>query len=93
MKNPSKALQPRTGDHRNGYHFHLFVGIAGADILSSSKDIRAAEDVINLCLGALSGRLCVVGGIGLSSGTPQQDMICAQPGIDYFLQTQQQGAG
>ncbi|MBY5960742.1 MULTISPECIES: GlcG/HbpS family heme-binding protein [Marinobacter] len=27
----------------------------------------------------------VVGGIGLSSGTPQQDMDCAQCGIDYFL--------
>ncbi|MGO1750162.1 MAG: GlcG/HbpS family heme-binding protein [Marinobacter sp.] len=26
----------------------------------------------------------VVGGIGLSSGTPQQDMDCAQAGIDYF---------
>tara|TARA_R110001583_G_scaffold33665_3_gene113710 strand:+ start:2910 stop:3374 length:465 start_codon:yes stop_codon:yes gene_type:complete len=30
----------------------------------------------------------VVGGIGLSSGTPQQDMTCAQAGIDYFIQTQ-----
>ncbi|NIB45074.1 heme-binding protein [Pseudomaricurvus alkylphenolicus] len=28
----------------------------------------------------------VVGGIGLSSGTPAQDMECAQAGIDYFLQ-------
>ena len=27
----------------------------------------------------------VVGGIGLSSGTPQQDMDCAQAGIDHFL--------
>ena len=27
----------------------------------------------------------VVGGIGLSSGTPRQDMDCAQAGIDYFL--------
>lgn len=27
----------------------------------------------------------VVGGIGLSSGTPQQDMECAQAGIDDFL--------
>ncbi|MDN6320625.1 MAG: heme-binding protein [Marinobacter sp.] len=26
----------------------------------------------------------VVGGIGLSSGMPQQDMDCAQAGIDYF---------
>lgn len=26
----------------------------------------------------------VVGGIGLSSGTPQQDMDCAQAGLDYF---------
>ncbi len=47
---------------------------------------------------AIGGRLCivgggypvivdgdVVGGIGLSSGTPQQDMECAQAGIDYFL--------
>ncbi len=34
----------------------------------------------------------VVGGIGLSSGTPQQDMTCAQAGIDYFLRTQKQGA-
>lgn len=28
----------------------------------------------------------VVGGIGISSGTPQQDMECAQAGIDYFLE-------
>ncbi|MEX1056436.1 MAG: heme-binding protein [Natronospirillum sp.] len=28
----------------------------------------------------------VVGGIGLSSGTPDQDMACAQAGIDYLLQ-------
>ncbi|MGP4842986.1 GlcG/HbpS family heme-binding protein [Marinobacter sp. 1Y8] len=27
----------------------------------------------------------VVGGIGLSSGSPQQDMDCAQAGIDHFL--------
>jgi len=27
----------------------------------------------------------VVGGIGLSSGTPAQDMECAQAGIDHFL--------
>ena len=55
----------------------------------------------NLVFGihtALGGRLCVVGGglpvsvdgdvvggIGLSSGTPQQDMLCAQAGIDHFL--------
>ena len=48
---------------------------------------------------ALGGRLCVVGGglpvvldgevvggIGLSSGTPQQDMQCAQAGIDHFTE-------
>ncbi len=28
----------------------------------------------------------VVGGIGLSSGTPQQDMECAQAGIDHMMQ-------
>lgn len=27
----------------------------------------------------------VVGGIGISSGTPQQDMDCAQAGIDHFM--------
>lgn len=26
----------------------------------------------------------VVGGIGISSGTPQQDMQCAQAGLDFF---------
>lgn len=31
----------------------------------------------------------VVGGIGLSSGTPQQDMDCAQAGIDHFLHKRQ----
>ena len=48
---------------------------------------------------ALGGRLCVVGGglpvvldgevvggIGLSSGTPQQDMQCAQAGINHFTE-------
>ena len=55
----------------------------------------------NLAFGihtALNGRLSVVGGgmpvsvdgdvvggIGLSSGTPQEDMDCAQAGIDYFI--------
>ena len=29
-----------------------------------------------------------VGGIGVSSGTPQQDMDCAQAGIDFFLKNQ-----
>lgn len=28
-----------------------------------------------------------VGGIGVSSGTPQQDMDCAQSGLDHFLAT------
>lgn len=28
----------------------------------------------------------VVGGIGLSSGTPDQDMVCAQAGIDHLMQ-------
>ncbi|HBR98593.1 MAG TPA: DNA polymerase III subunit delta' [Gammaproteobacteria bacterium] len=31
----------------------------------------------------------VVGGIGISSGTPDQDMACAQAGIDYFLSQRQ----
>lgn len=58
----------------------------------------------NLVFGihtALQGRLSVVGGglpvivegqyvggIGVSSGTPQQDMECAQAGIDHFLAKQ-----
>jgi uncharacterized protein GlcG (DUF336 family) len=57
----------------------------------------------NLVFGihtAMGGRLSVVGGglpvvvngvtvggIGISSGTPQQDMACAQAGIDRFLAT------
>jgi uncharacterized protein GlcG (DUF336 family) len=28
-----------------------------------------------------------VGGIGVSSGMPQQDMDCAQAGIDFFHQS------
>lgn len=55
----------------------------------------------NLVFGihtAIGGRICVVGGglpitvngevvggIGLSSGTPQQDMDCAAAGIELFL--------
>ncbi|MEY3037839.1 MAG: hypothetical protein RL143_406 [Pseudomonadota bacterium] len=47
---------------------------------------------------SMGGRLCVVGGgypvevdgqvvggIGLSSGTPMQDMECAQAGLEYWL--------
>ena len=29
-----------------------------------------------------------VGGIGVSSGSPQQDMDCAQAGIEFFLSQQ-----
>lgn len=55
----------------------------------------------NLAFGihtSMGGRLCVVGGglpvtvdsdvvggIGLSSGTPQQDMTCAEAGIEHLL--------
>ncbi len=27
----------------------------------------------------------VIGGIGVSSGTPEQDMQCAQAGLDHFF--------
>ena len=27
----------------------------------------------------------VIGGIGASSGTPDEDIVCAQAGIDHFL--------
>lgn len=33
----------------------------------------------------------VVGGIGLSSGTPDEDRLCAQAGIDVFMKHQDQG--
>ncbi len=33
----------------------------------------------------------VVGGVGLSSGTPPQDMACAQAGIDHFLAARDSG--
>lgn len=57
----------------------------------------------NLAFGihtSMAGRLCVVGGglpvlvdgevvggIGVSSGTPQQDMQCAQAGVDAFARS------
>jgi len=67
----------------------------------ATHDYNAVCQPGNLAFGihtAIGGRLCVVGGglpvlvdgevvggIGLSSGTPQQDMDCAQAGIDHFL--------
>ena len=67
----------------------------------ATHEYNAACQPGNLVFGihtAIGGRLCVVGGglpvtvdgevvggIGLSSGTPQQDMECAQAGIDHFL--------
>ena len=67
----------------------------------ATHEYNAACQPGNLAFGihtAIGGRLCVVGGglpvvvdgdvvggIGLSSGTPQQDMDCAQAGIDHFL--------
>lgn len=49
---------------------------------------------------SMSGRFCIVGGglpvivdgdvigaVGVSSGTPQQDTECAQAGIDLFMST------
>lgn len=69
----------------------------------ATHEYNAACQPGNLVFGihtAIGGRLCVVGGglpvsddgevvggIGLSSGTPQQDMDCAQAGIDHFLKT------
>jgi uncharacterized protein GlcG (DUF336 family) len=66
----------------------------------ATHDYNAACVPGNLVFGihtSQGGRLCVVGGglpvvvdgevvggIGLSSGTPQQDMDCAQAGIDHF---------
>lgn len=67
----------------------------------ATHEYNAACQPGNLVFGihtAIGGRLCVVGGglpvtvngevvggIGLSSGTPQQDMECAQAGIDRLL--------
>jgi uncharacterized protein GlcG (DUF336 family) len=67
----------------------------------ATHEYNAACQPGNLVFGihtAIGGRLCVVGGglpilvngevvgrIGLSSGTPAQDMECAQAGIDHFL--------
>ena len=67
----------------------------------ATHEYNAACQPGNLVFGihtAIGGRLCIVGGglpvtvggeivggIGLSSGTPQQDMECAQAGIDHFL--------
>ncbi len=67
----------------------------------ATHEYNAACQPGNLAFGihtAIGGRLCVVGGglpvlidgevvggIGLSSGTPQQDMDCAQAGIDHLL--------
>lgn len=67
----------------------------------ATHDYNAACIPGNLVFGihtSMGGRLCVVGGglpiivdgevvggIGLSSGSPIQDMECAQAGIDCFL--------
>jgi uncharacterized protein GlcG (DUF336 family) len=66
----------------------------------ATHDYNAACVPGNLVFGihtSQGGRLCVVGGglpvsvdgevvggIGISSGSPQQDMDCAQAGIDHF---------
>ena len=73
--------------------------VAGAK--KTTHEYNEACKLINLVFGihtAIEGRLCVVGGglpvkvdgevvggIGLSSGTPQQDMDYAKAGIDHFL--------
>lgn len=67
----------------------------------ATHEYNAACTPGNLVFGihtSMGGRLCVVGGglpvsvdgevvggIGLSSGTPAQDMECAQAGIDHLL--------
>ena len=42
----------------------------------------AHEIGVPMCIAVVDGE--VVGGIGLSSGTPQQDMQCAQAGLDFY---------
>ncbi|MEX2321726.1 MAG: heme-binding protein [Saccharospirillum sp.] len=46
--------------------------------------IHTELSVVGGGLPVWAGDACV-GGIGLSSGTPNQDMACAQAGIDYWL--------
>jgi uncharacterized protein GlcG (DUF336 family) len=66
-----------------------------ADILIAGASAKANEIGIPMCIAITdeSGNLIafrrmdggeVVGGFGLSSGTPQQDMQCAQSGLDQF---------
>lgn len=45
--------------------------------------IHTELSVVGGGLPVWAGDACV-GGIGLSSGTPDQDMACAQAGIDYW---------
>jgi len=53
------------------------LSLSEADQLIEGARREAREIGVPMCIA-------VVGGIGLSSGTPQQDMQCAQAGIDFL---------
>ena len=67
------------------------LALEDAHVLIEGAAAKAAEIGVPMCISVVGGGLtitvdgAVVGGIGCSSGTPDQDRECAQAGIDRVM--------
>lgn len=74
------------GAARKGTHEYNAACVPGNLVFGIHTAMGGRLSVVGGGLPVVVGGV-TVGGIGISSGTPQQDMACAQAGIDRFLAT------
>ena len=72
------------GAARKATHEYNAANVPGQLAFGIHTEVGGRLSSVGGGLPVISGGV-VVGGIGLSSGTPQQDMDCAQAGIDAWL--------
>ncbi len=72
------------GAARKATHEYNAANVPGQLAFGIHTEVGGRLSSVGGGLPVMSGDV-VVGGIGLSSGTPQQDMACAQAGIDAWL--------
>ena len=72
------------GSARKGTHEYNAANVPGNLVFGIHTEVGGRISTVGGGLPVLVDGDCV-GGIGVSSGSPQQDIECAQAGIDYFF--------